>query len=101
MFKLSTNENGEISFRGSLTAHHVDRIRSALSGREESYYIDIAGLRHISSAGLGLLVNLQEALRLRGESFTLVNPTPHVREVIQLTGLDRSFPMVDRHATED
>lgn len=96
MFKLSTNEQGDVRFRGSLTAHYVDRIRDALKDRENSYHIDISELRHISSAGLGLLVSLQETLRGRGESFTLVNPSPHVREVIRLTGLDRTFPMVDR-----
>jgi anti-sigma B factor antagonist len=98
MFKLSTNERGEVAFSGTLTAHHVERIRRELQGRRESYRIDVSRLRHVSSAGLGLLVSLQEALREYGAMFTLVNPTPHVREVIRLTRLDDSFPIEEREA---
>lgn len=100
MFKLSTNEQGELALSGSLTAFYVDRIREELAGRQASYCIDISGLRHISSAGLGLLVSLQEGLKQHGASFTLVNPSAHIRELIRLTGLDQSFPMVERKASE-
>ncbi len=95
MFQISVDDHGDVAFSGSLTAYHVDRIRAELENRDEDYRIDLAGLRYISSAGLGLLVGLQKKMMESSHRISLVNANDHVRELFRITGLEQVFPMDD------
>jgi anti-anti-sigma factor len=50
--------------------------------------LDLAGVDAIDARGLGLLVFLQTLGCALGYELELVNPAPHVREVLELTRLD-------------
>ena len=48
--------------------------------------IDLGGVDFIDSAGLGLLLATHERLRAERVRFTLANPSPSVRRMLDLTG---------------
>ena len=91
MFKIKRDENGRISLHGRLDASQVDRARTVFNQVTESCTVDFSELSYISSAGLGLLFGTQKKLVDGGGGLTLVNLSPHIREIFQIAGFDNIF----------
>ena len=91
MFEIKRDENGAISLHGRLDASQVDRARVVFNKITESCEVDFAELSYISSAGLGLLFGTQKKLVDGGEGLTLINLSPHIREIFQIAGFDNIF----------
>ena len=53
--------------------------------------IDLAHVRYMNSCGLGSLVCALTTLRRVGGDLRLVDVSEHVRELLEITRLDRSF----------
>jgi anti-sigma B factor antagonist len=53
--------------------------------------VDLAGVRLVDSAGIGVLLSLERRVRAAGGEFVLTNASAHVRRVFALTGVDRSL----------
>lgn len=67
----------------------------ALIERERVRYL-ILDLRHLSfidSSGLGALLGRLRLLQQRGGRMAVVRPAPHVRAVLELSGLGRLLPI--------
>jgi anti-anti-sigma factor len=91
MFEIKLSENGTISLHGRLDASQVDTARAILGQVTESCEVDFAELTYISSAGLGLLFGTQKRLVDDGGGLTLINLSPHIREIFQIAGFDNIF----------
>ncbi len=66
---------------------HLDHL---IKGGQKRLVLDLNELGYIASAGVGLFINTQH--RLKGEgSVQLVNPSPGVREIFNILGLDTIF----------
>ncbi len=52
-------------------------------------WLELGDVDLLSSAALGMLVGLNRRARAAGARLTLAAPTPHVREVLAVTRLDR------------
>ena len=91
MFEIKRDANGTISLHGRLDASQVDNARAVLGQVTESCEVDFAELSYISSAGLGLLFGAQRRLVDGGGGLTLVNLSPHIREIFQIAGFDNIF----------
>jgi anti-sigma B factor antagonist len=91
MFEIKRDENGTISLHGRLDASQVDSARAVFNQVTESCEVDFADLNYISSAGLGLLFGTQKKLVDDGGGLTLVNLSPHIREIFQIAGFDNIF----------
>ncbi len=91
MFEIKLGENGTISLHGRLDASQVDTARAVLGQVTESCEVDFAELSYISSAGLGLLFGTQKRLVDDGGGLTLINLSPHIREIFQIAGFDNIF----------
>lgn len=81
---------------GDLDHYSVPALRDKLlpAGEdlpEPRIVVDLAGLRFIDSAGLGLLVEAYKRNRSAGGSFALTAVPWSVRRVLQVTGLDTVF----------
>src|SRR5258708_31786366 len=57
--------------------------------------IELSGLTYIASAGLGVFINGQHQAANSGGSLQLVNPTPSVREIFSILGLESLFVIHD------
>jgi anti-anti-sigma factor len=53
--------------------------------------LDLSELEHIDAAGLGMLAVLHECALQCGHTLRLLNPTPHVCQLLRLTKLDAVF----------
>lgn len=53
--------------------------------------VDLAALKTISSGCLSALIHLVTRSRLAGGQVFLVSPSPFVREILEITRLDRLF----------
>ena len=91
MFEIKRAENGTISLHGRFDASQVDSARTVFNQVTESCDVDFAELSYISSAGLGLLFSTQKKLVDSGGGLTLINLSPHIREIFQIAGFDNIF----------
>jgi anti-sigma B factor antagonist len=91
MFEIKKGDDGSIILHGRLDASQVDRARAVLDQINGTCNIDFEGLSYISSAGLGLLFGTQKRLVDSGGGLTLVNLSPHIREIFQIAGFDNIF----------
>lgn len=57
--------------------------------KRQNVTLDLASVKRIDAAGVAALILLHVSAREAGQSFTVVNPSPHVAEILALTGLDR------------
>ena len=94
MFEIKRDANGTISLHGRLDASQVDSARAVFNQATESCEVDFAELSYISSAGLGLLFGTQKNLVDSGGGLTLINLSPHIREIFQIAGFDNIFEIV-------
>lgn len=57
--------------------------------RRKRVWLDLGHVERIDAAGIAALITLYRAARECGRCFGVINPTPHVREILTLVGLDR------------
>jgi anti-sigma B factor antagonist len=91
MLEITRGDNGIIRLEGRFDASQVDSARAFFDGITESSTLDFADLAYISSAGLGVLFATQKRLVDGGQALTLVNLSPHIREIFQIAGFDNIF----------
>lgn len=85
---LSVSEIDEL---GLVNSDRFGReVRAALGERVKSVVIDLSSTNFMDCTGIGTLAALSSAARRfnGGVSVRLVNPTPLVRRIASLTGLD-------------
>ncbi len=73
--------------------------RNALSKLVESrpsgkVVLDLSDVKYVASEDLGSLVVLHKRLKAEGGELVISNPSPGVKEVIEVTKLDTIFTMV-------
>lgn len=66
--------------------------------RRQSVLLDLGRVQRIDAAGIAALISLHANAYEAGYCFTVVNPTPHVAEILSLVGLERI--LVSRNAVE-
>jgi anti-anti-sigma factor len=57
--------------------------------RRQSVTLDMSSIERIDAAGIAALISLYVGAREAGHSFTVVNPSPHIAEILALVGLER------------
>ena len=57
--------------------------------QRQSVWLDLSCVERIDAAGLAALIALYRAAGESGRCFGVTNPTPHVREILCLVGLDK------------
>jgi anti-sigma B factor antagonist len=87
---------GRIVFGDEGAALH-ERVRNLLTGTAQ-IVINLGGVDHIDSGGIGVLVGLLVAARNRGGELKLVSPNEHVYGSLRRTCLDTVFRL---YASDD
>lgn len=86
--------HGEIDYAGAFSMQ-VRIAAACRRRRSRGLIVDLAGTEFMSSSGLTALLNLQrENACLRG-GMLLASPTPEVRHLLAITGVDRRLLVVD------
>ena len=71
-----------------------DQIRAEMVETRNNIDIDLSQVQFMDSAGLGALVALRKTAVERNGKVRLLNPAPHVQQVLELTRLHRVFEIV-------
>jgi anti-anti-sigma factor len=86
-----------IALQGRLTPDCCDALRARvteqLAARPAKLLLELTGLGHVSSCGVGTLLWIQEDSRNAGCRLLVVNDNPQIRRVLELTGLDQHFTL--------
>ena len=96
MLSLTIQKLGDVSVfqcAGRLTAGDGDILRIAVrtQSRVRTVVLDLAEISAIDAAGLGMLVSLRAWAKSTGTDLKLMNLTPRVEEVLELTHLRAAF----------
>jgi anti-sigma B factor antagonist len=72
-----------------------DALASAVSEEAIGLVVDMAGIRHIDSAGVRMLFDLRRHLRQRRQALALAVP-PHarIRDVLELAAVGATVPLL-------
>lgn len=89
MLEVRILEGGTVQLLGRFDASQSAAARQALSGVDQSVSFDLSGLDYISSAGLGVLIEVYKRLHGKGQTMRLVKMKPNVRAVFGFAGLDK------------
>lgn len=89
MFEIRVLEPGTVLLTGRLDAAEAERVGTELLAIQSSVRLDCSELDYISSAGIGVLIELFKRLQASGQTMTLVNLLPRVRNIFRYAGLDR------------
>ena len=65
----------------------VERLEPVV--RKQCVALDLASVERIDAAGIAALISLYGMARDAGHRFAVANPNSHVREILELVGLDR------------
>ena len=73
-----------------------DEVRAALTDQQKVIEIDLSQTLFMDSCGLGALISLHKTTCSRNGMVRLVNPTPPVQQILELTRMHRIFEIVKR-----
>jgi len=82
-------------FSGRFDAPQADKAERLLETVDALATLDFAGLDYISSAGIGLIVQLNVRLSKQNHRLRVANAKPYVRNVFHYAGLDQLMDFVD------
>lgn len=71
-----------------------DQIRAALQPQHAQLDLDMSRTRFLDSSGLGALISIHKTLCSRQGVVRIVNPTPQVQQILELTRMHRIFEIV-------
>jgi anti-anti-sigma factor len=88
-----------IHIRGRITIAHVDDLQlfltDLLSEETLTFVLDLDGLTHIVSSGIGTLIAFRERVLKRDGILAMSNINPRIRKIFNLMCLDSFFPLYD------
>jgi anti-sigma B factor antagonist len=91
---VRTDQQGRctvMTLAGELDLVSAPRLRNAIASLRgedtDDVIVDLADLTYIDSVGIGLLVASRRRLDAEGRSFSVRNPAPQVRRLLEITGL--------------
>ncbi|HET9251949.1 MAG TPA: STAS domain-containing protein [Candidatus Eisenbacteria bacterium] len=89
MLEVRIMEGGTVHLLGRFDASQAAAARQALSGVDRSVTFDLSELEYISSAGLGVLIEVYKRLHGKGQTMRLVKLRPNVKAVFGFAGLEK------------
>lgn len=96
MLRIAVHNLGDVTIfrcKGRLAFGNVDRLAMAISKqpRFRMAVLDLAEVTAIDAAGMGMLVSLQKGAKASGVVLKLMNLTPRVEDLLELTRLRTAF----------
>ena len=106
MLRLSVQNLGDVTvFRcnGRIAAGDEDVLRNAVRSQNGTRVavLDLAEVAAIDAAGVGMLLSLRAWFRAHGTQLKLMNLTPWVEEVLEITRVRSAFEICSVHDMVD
>ncbi len=104
--KVTTQSHGDqaiMSVAGEIDLYTAPRLHSELmsalaAGAPLCLTVDMAGVEFCDSTGMNVLLAAQRRARESGGDLQLASPRPAIRKVLQVTGLETVFTVLDHPA---
>lgn len=104
--KVTSQPQGEylvMSVHGEIDLYTVPRLQRALTGalagsEPVRLIVDLSGVDFCDSTGVNVLLAAHRQAREKGGDLELGAPRPAVRKILQVTGLEAVFTVVDNPA---
>lgn len=77
-----------IRVRGEIDAHTAPAIADVVRSTDGDLDLDLAGVGFVDSSGLRVLIESHQLLEARGERLTIVDPSPAVQRMFELSVVD-------------
>lgn len=95
-FELTNNHIGIYQLQGNLIGETdgipiTESINEQLEAGVRQFVIDLQGLQHINSSGLGVLITLLTKARKVGGEVVLSNPSNYIQNLLLITKLNTIF----------
>lgn len=105
--KVSSQSHGDqviVSALGEIDLYTAPRLRSELTavlsaGHPVRVVVDMSGVEFCDSTGMNVLLSAMKRARERGGALELARPRPAVRKILQVTGLDSVFTVLNEIVT--
>jgi anti-sigma B factor antagonist len=91
MFEARYDDASEIVLVGRFDAAQVDKAREFFEKVTTSATVNFRELEYISSAGIGILLSVQNRLKQKGAAIRLKEMNKHIRDVFRYAGFDKIF----------
>lgn len=99
-----TSKHLLISLSGDLDSHSApsvgDALFAAAACQEQAVLVDMSGVGSIDSSGLSVLLSGYRHLSRVGGWLLVVDPSPAVTRVFEISGLDKTIPVLRRDHRE-
>ena len=100
-FKMDTHTLEEelpvIELEGEVDVYTAPQLKhqmiSILEGGANELVVDLTNVEYLDSTALGVLIGGLKRMRERDGNMVLVCPSPRIRRVFEITGLDKIFDM--------
>jgi anti-sigma B factor antagonist len=77
-----------------LEARHLEEcFRQLADGKATKLVLDLGGLQYIDSTGLGVLTGAVSTLKAAGGSVRLAGLAPRVKQILEITRMDKVLPV--------
>ena len=101
--KVSTRFQGDraiVALAGEIDLYTAPRLQSELAaalagGDPARLVVDMSAVEFCDSTGMNVLLSCLRRVRERGGELEIASPKPAVRKILQVTGLDSVFTLVD------
>jgi anti-sigma B factor antagonist len=89
-----------VTISGEIDLYTAPRLHSELAavlvdGMPARVVIDMSGVEFCDSTGMNVLLSCLRRVHERGGELEIASPKPAVRKILQVTGLDSVFTLVD------
>jgi anti-sigma B factor antagonist len=86
-----------------VAGEEVAALKTAVLCHQDSntVILDLSQVSALDGAGMGLLAFLAGWTRVMGIQFKVMNPTAHVRRLLELTNLDSVLEICDRESADE
>lgn len=78
-------DDATIRVRGEIDAHSAPALGDALRAGVGSIDLEMAGVDFVDSSGLRVLIESHQLLEARGDSLTIIDPSPAVQRMFELS----------------
>lgn len=94
-----TRTDGGFAVSGEIDAHTAPEVAAAIAeSLDVRLLIDLSGVEFVDSSGLRVLIEAHQSRQHAGRSLLLANPSPVVRRLFDIAGVDGYLEIVDESA---
>ena len=96
----SHDDHTIVTISGEIDLYTAPRLHGELAaliadGKPARVVVDMSGVEFCDSTGMNVLLSCLRRARERGGELEIASPKPAVRKILQVTGLDSVFTLVD------